>query len=106
MSRTRLSRLALCVLVAACATPGDVPERGAPGSEAESSVRVSTLPDGKVKLVFPPLPLDPALRRFTREEASGVLAEFHQSLAQASSLDSALARLSVEEGQRVLAGFH
>ncbi|HVG62629.1 MAG TPA: AHH domain-containing protein [Hyalangium sp.] len=43
---------------------------------------MSELPDGRLRLAFSTAPLDPALRRFSKEDARRVLGEFHEALAQ------------------------
>lgn len=80
----RYLRVAVCVLVAPACVTTDDPIRGDfPGPEPElARVGVSELPDGRLRLIFPPVPLAPALRRFSVEDAQRVLEEFHEALAQ------------------------
>src|SRR5690606_31659764 len=76
--------VALYVLLAtACATTGETGQGEFPSPEPElARVRVSALPDGRLRLAFSAAPLDPALRRFSKEDARRVLEEFHGALAQ------------------------
>lgn len=76
--------VALCALLApGCATTSETGQGEIPGSEPElARVRVSALPDGRLRLAFSAAPLDPALRRFSKEDARRVLGEFHEALAQ------------------------
>ncbi len=78
------SSVALCLLLAsACVTTDDAPRGEFPSPEPElPPVGVIELPDGRVRLTFPPLPPDPALQRFSVEDALRVLAEFHEALDQ------------------------
>ncbi|WP_309892278.1 hypothetical protein [Archangium sp.] len=46
------------------------------------TVRVTPLQDGRHLLTFPPLHPEPALQRFSVEDARKVLAQFHEDLAQ------------------------
>jgi hypothetical protein len=75
---------ALCLLLSlACATTDEAARSG--GSSPESGlprVGVSELSDGRLRLTFPRVPLDPALRRFSVEDARRVLAEFHEAVAR------------------------
>jgi hypothetical protein len=79
------------VLTTACVAPGERLQGEVPLSEREkprpeATVQVSPLSDGNLRLEFPPQAPDPALQRFSVELAREVLAEYHESLAQAHSL--------------------
>ncbi len=76
--------VALCLLLApACATTEDAARGEFASSELGlPRVSVSELSDGRLRLTFPLVPLDPALRRFSAEDARRVLAEFHEAVAQ------------------------
>jgi hypothetical protein len=69
------------LLASACATISEAGGVESPSPELEG-VSVSELPDGRLRLAFSPGPLDPALLRFSAEDARRVLEEFHEALAQ------------------------
>jgi hypothetical protein len=69
------------LLASACATTSEAGGGELPSPELEG-VSVSELPDGRLRLAFSPAALDPALRRFSVEDARRVLEEFHEALAQ------------------------
>lgn len=88
MNQMAAARVALYLPVAlwallapACATTGETGQGELPSPELEQ-VSVSELPDGRLRFAFSPAPLDPALRRFSTEDARRVLEEFHEALAQ------------------------
>ncbi|PTL77779.1 AHH domain-containing protein [Vitiosangium sp. GDMCC 1.1324] len=86
MANDRVLRLALalCLLMvhASCAMPASAPRAAPSDSKEGPDVQVSQLPDGRLRLVFPPLPLEPALQRFSVEEARRALIEFREALAK------------------------
>jgi hypothetical protein len=98
--------VALWVLLAhACATTGETGQGEFPGPEPQPArVRVSELPDGRLRLAFSPVPLDPALRRFSAEDARRVLEEFHEALAQIDPrlLHSAAREVCSSQAEKVL----
>jgi hypothetical protein len=82
----RYLRMSLGLLIlAACATTDDVVREPQVPGPAEA-VRVIDMPDGRWGLIFPPVPSEPALQRFSVEQARAVLAEYHQSLSQLDPL--------------------
>lgn len=85
----------LCLLlIPACATTShgeQVPPSSEPGA---TRISVSELPRGRVRLSFPDVPADPALRRFSAEDAQAVLAAFHEAFAQ---LDPRLLQQAAQE---------
>ncbi|WP_224361317.1 AHH domain-containing protein [Hyalangium versicolor] len=74
----------LCVvLFAACATTDELVREEPSGSEPDLPlVKVSELSEERLQLTFPRVPLDPALRRFSVEDAQRALAAFREALAQ------------------------
>jgi A nuclease family of the HNH/ENDO VII superfamily with conserved AHH len=102
MSSLRVGRVGLSPPVvllllwaSACATT-DEAVRGEPSSfESElSRVGVSEISEGRLLLTFPRVPMDPALRRFSAEDAQRVLAEFHAALAR---IDPRLIKAAADE---------
>jgi len=85
MSRDRVLRLtlALCLfLVHACAMPASAPRGESSSSKEGPDVQVSQLPDGRLRLSLPLQPVDPALQRFSVEEARSALFEFREALSR------------------------
>src|SRR6187431_1501456 len=69
------------MLVSACVTLDESLPHNPQGIVSEGTIRVTSLPDGRLLLTFPPLPEDPSFRRFSSEDARRVLAQFHEDLA-------------------------
>lgn len=87
MSRDQMLRLtlALCLLLMhACAMPASAPRGESSSSKEGPDVQVVQLPDGRLRLALPLQPADPALRRFSVEEARSALFEFREALSRYS----------------------
>ncbi|ATB36382.1 putative lipoprotein [Cystobacter fuscus] len=69
------------MLVSACVTLDESPSPAPRGTVSEGTIRVTSLPDGRLLLTFPPLPEEPSLQRFSSEDARRVLAQFHEDLS-------------------------
>jgi hypothetical protein len=77
------------MLASACVTIDEPLPHNPQGTALTDTVRVTSLPDGRLLLTFPPLPEEPAFQRFSSEDAHRVLAQFHEDLA---SLNPGLSR--------------
>lgn len=82
------------VLPASCATSPDRAPDGARSQAEPSVVRVSELPDGRLRLAFGPTVSDPTLEELRVEEARAILAAFYASLPPVEKLRPRLVQVS------------
>jgi hypothetical protein len=102
MSSLRVGRVGLSppvvlflLWVSACATTDDAVRGESSSFESElPRVGVSEVSEGRLLLTFPRTPMDPALQRFSAEDARLVLAEFHAALAR---IDPRLIKAAADE---------
>jgi hypothetical protein len=74
--------LGLVLVHASCAMSANAPRELPSQIQKGPEVQVSQLPDGRLRLAFSPLSLEPALQRLSVEEARSTLIEFREALAR------------------------